>query len=214
MTDLIVYDDTHSGPRWTYGLTHRPLAAFAIPNGWIIQSDRVHPDYRYGTVDYPRALTADEVASYELVLVGPLEPLDATVDEGERRIACPCGGDDPSCRACDIEGTIPGDCQRCHAALATDTATMTDRGDVLCAACFSGYLDALGVANALLDRFLTSDPQDRTYDVTITMPLRSADYRPWTRDPQSAEDLVWAMIRGNADWPDDDLIAVSLTVQP
>lgn len=228
MATELVYDDTYTGPRWTYGLSHRPLAAFAVPGGWIIQSDRADPAYRYGTVDYPRALSDTEVASYELVPVGgaagaaldqptgecPYCGADLAVDEDcDCRIACPCGGNAPRCRACDVAGTTPAACARCEAALATETACVADRGDVLCGDCFLGYLDALGNANALLDRFLASDPCDRTYDVTITLPLKSADYGPWARTPEVATELVWAMIRADADWPDTDLIAVSLTVR-
>jgi len=62
-----VYDDAHTGDRWTYGLTHRPLALYHVPAGWIIGSDRPHPDFPvFGTVRYPRRLTPDEVARYEL----------------------------------------------------------------------------------------------------------------------------------------------------
>lgn len=60
------YDDTYTGPRWTYGLTYRPVRTGAVPAGWILFSNRPHADYPLGTVDYPRPLTAEEVKGYEL----------------------------------------------------------------------------------------------------------------------------------------------------
>jgi hypothetical protein len=38
----------------------------SVPPGWILRSDRRHPEYRYGTVDYPRRLTDRERRAYEL----------------------------------------------------------------------------------------------------------------------------------------------------
>jgi len=72
MTQL--YDDTYSGPRWRYGLTYRPLVTGTanVPKGWIIWSDRPHADFRHGTVDFPRELTAHEFQTYELTFLGPV----------------------------------------------------------------------------------------------------------------------------------------------
>lgn len=57
MTNLI-FDDAYTGDRYTYGLTHRPLALAHVPDGWIIGSDREHKDFPvFGTVQYPRPLT-------------------------------------------------------------------------------------------------------------------------------------------------------------
>lgn len=63
---MIRYNDTYVGPRFTYGLTYRPLAQSQIPNGWIIWSDKKHKDFKFGTVDYPFELSAKEIKSFEL----------------------------------------------------------------------------------------------------------------------------------------------------
>lgn len=63
----IIFDNEYTGPRWTYGLTYRPISIGAIPKGWIIDSQKDHPDFpTFGVVDYPRQLTEKEVCSYEL----------------------------------------------------------------------------------------------------------------------------------------------------
>lgn len=68
-----LYSDTYQGPRWVYGLRHRPLNASTVPPGWIVWSDRDHAAFAHGTVDYPRQLTVDEVAGFELVPLGVRE---------------------------------------------------------------------------------------------------------------------------------------------
>jgi hypothetical protein len=65
----LLYDDTYRGPRYTYGLRYRPLGYAQVPPGWIIRSDRPHPEYPHGTVDYPRPLSPEEARGYELTLV-------------------------------------------------------------------------------------------------------------------------------------------------
>lgn len=67
MTTL--FDDTYTGPRWTYGLTYRPLGYAQVPDGWIVFSNRDHPDFRFGTVDYPNELHPDTVRQTQLTLV-------------------------------------------------------------------------------------------------------------------------------------------------
>lgn len=62
----IIYDDEYTGKRYTYGLRLRPLVYSHVPAGWIVYSNRAHPDYLFGTVDYPRPLTENEIAAYEL----------------------------------------------------------------------------------------------------------------------------------------------------
>lgn len=68
----ILYDDTYTGPRWRYGLQYRPLVTRGgAPDDFITFSDRSDPAFRlFGTVEYPRELTAEEVASYQLVALG------------------------------------------------------------------------------------------------------------------------------------------------
>ncbi|MEI6870889.1 MAG: LPD5 domain-containing protein [Verrucomicrobiota bacterium] len=64
--NALLFDKEYTGPRHTYGLRNRPLATGAQPKGWIIDSLREHPDFRHGTVQYPRELTKDELYSYEM----------------------------------------------------------------------------------------------------------------------------------------------------
>ncbi len=64
-----IFDDEYNGPRWTYGLVYRPLARFAVPDGWIISSNKDHPAYRHGTIDYPHQLPERDLKAYELVEV-------------------------------------------------------------------------------------------------------------------------------------------------
>lgn len=63
----ILFDDDYDGERFTYGLQNRPLSFASVPKGWIIDSNREHPDFLHGTVDYPGELTEDEVRSFQLV---------------------------------------------------------------------------------------------------------------------------------------------------
>lgn len=78
---MTLFDTDYSGPRWRYGLRWRPLASWNVPDGWIIGSDRPHPEYPHGTADWPAPLGLGEVTAYELTLVEPLE----TVGEGALR---------------------------------------------------------------------------------------------------------------------------------
>lgn len=69
MTNLI-FDDEYIGQRFTYGVTLRPVARFNIPDGWIIDSQKQHPDFkRFGTIDYPERLPEDVANHYDLVLI-------------------------------------------------------------------------------------------------------------------------------------------------
>lgn len=62
-----IFSDTYKGPRYTYGMRYRPLQIGAQPKGWIIDSQGPATErFRFGTIQYPRQLTADEVKSYEL----------------------------------------------------------------------------------------------------------------------------------------------------
>ena len=69
------YDDTYTGTRYTYGLGYRPLGYAQVPPGWIIGSDRPHPDYpRFGTVDWPERLPEALTERYDLTLVQVTKP--------------------------------------------------------------------------------------------------------------------------------------------
>lgn len=62
-----LWDDEYTGPRYTYGLPYRPLVPYGAPAGWILKSDRPHPDFPFGTVAYPSPLTAGQMQGAELV---------------------------------------------------------------------------------------------------------------------------------------------------
>lgn len=51
------YNDDYKGPRWTYGLSYRPVGMAMVPDGYIIWSDKEHTKYRFGTLDYPMGTT-------------------------------------------------------------------------------------------------------------------------------------------------------------
>ena len=68
MSELL-WDSTYVGPRWTYGLTYRPVGYAQVPGGYILFSDKKHPDFAFGTIDYPAPLTDDKAQGFELTLV-------------------------------------------------------------------------------------------------------------------------------------------------
>ncbi|MGB9661361.1 MAG: hypothetical protein ACPL5F_05000 [Moorellaceae bacterium] len=63
----LIWDDEYQGPRYRYGLQYRPPSLGAVPSGYILGSERPHPKFHFGTLDYPRKLTEDEVLNYQLV---------------------------------------------------------------------------------------------------------------------------------------------------
>ncbi len=65
-----LFDADYTSSRWTYGFQNRPPGYAHNPPGFIINSDRPHNDFRWGTVDYPRPLTEKECSSYELTFIG------------------------------------------------------------------------------------------------------------------------------------------------
>lgn len=69
----LLFDDTYHGTRFTYGLMYRPLGSATVPPGWIIGSDNLHPDFCFGTVDYPFELPKATAESFELIFVGKKE---------------------------------------------------------------------------------------------------------------------------------------------
>ena len=64
-----IFDDEYTGPRWTYGVTLRPAIRFAIPEGYICDSQKDDSNFRYCTVDYPMALTEEQLNHYDMILV-------------------------------------------------------------------------------------------------------------------------------------------------
>ena len=85
-----LFSDEYDGPRFTYGLQSRPMSIGAQPKGHIIGSEGKDPRFKmFGTIQYPRKLTADEVASYELVPLdqeGP-PPAGAPTAQGSKNVA-------------------------------------------------------------------------------------------------------------------------------
>lgn len=73
----ILYSEDYKGPRWTYGMTHRPPAFAHQPDGRLVGGDRRDPRYPiFGVIVYPFPLSAEDVDRYELEYVDP----DLTVD--------------------------------------------------------------------------------------------------------------------------------------
>lgn len=76
-----VYDEDYHGARWTYACTHRPPGYAAVPDGRIVGGDRPHPTYQFGTIQYPRQLTAEEINRYELDDLGQIARDRVTAQE-------------------------------------------------------------------------------------------------------------------------------------
>jgi hypothetical protein len=57
--------------KWKYGMAHRPISFCTVPKGYLCVE--MHPNFRHGVVVYERELREDEIASFELT---PLVPLD------------------------------------------------------------------------------------------------------------------------------------------
>lgn len=73
-----LYDDTYEGPRWRYGLEHRPISQYVIGrNGSgdiphpILCSHRWSRDRRFphGEADWPIELTEAQARHHSLVLI-------------------------------------------------------------------------------------------------------------------------------------------------
>ncbi len=66
----LVYDKDYTGPRWTYGLTYRPAAYGAVPDGRIVGADVLGSTmFAHGTIQYPFELTEAQVAGFQLTPV-------------------------------------------------------------------------------------------------------------------------------------------------
>jgi hypothetical protein len=88
-----LYHDTYDGPRWRYGLVHRPITSYfnvpGLPDP-IIKSNL--PDSRYpyhGVADWPEPIPEEEARHHSLVLVAA--PIH-TRDDGWP--CCPVCGED------------------------------------------------------------------------------------------------------------------------
>lgn len=70
----ILYSDEYDGPRWRYGLLSRPPIYGGAPKDYIVFSLKEDTRCPYGTIEYPRQLTLDEVERYGMVDLGPVKP--------------------------------------------------------------------------------------------------------------------------------------------
>ncbi len=64
--DEPVYDEDYKGERFVYATQHRPPGYGGAPKGRIIGADKPSDVHKFGTIEYPRKLTAEEVKSFQL----------------------------------------------------------------------------------------------------------------------------------------------------
>jgi len=66
----IVYDDTYTGPRWTYGAQLRPFLSIFGYQDFIIWSDRPHPDFpTFGTMQTTEPIPSRAAEGWGLILL-------------------------------------------------------------------------------------------------------------------------------------------------
>ena len=71
--EKLIHEDSHKGPRHRYGFQFRPVGMFHQPDGWIIGSQRPHPQYRpHGTLDCPSGLLIARCATTNSSMSGRL----------------------------------------------------------------------------------------------------------------------------------------------
>ena len=68
-TPALLFDDKYKGPRYRYGLELQPPVLGKIPDGFILYSYKGHPNFHYGTIDYPFKLSDDVVARNKMTIV-------------------------------------------------------------------------------------------------------------------------------------------------
>lgn len=81
---MMINNETYKGSRYTYGFQNRPPGYAHNPPGVIYGSEREHPDFNYGTVDYPKDIGQD-AKRYELTLVSM-----ALIDEDMKEFMYHC----------------------------------------------------------------------------------------------------------------------------
>lgn len=65
-----LFDNEYAGPGFTYGMIFRPAGIGTVPAGRIVESNKSSLDFPvFGTIDYPRELTEEELYQFELVKV-------------------------------------------------------------------------------------------------------------------------------------------------
>lgn len=75
-----------AGERHTYGLTMRAADASALPEGYIAGSHRESGKYKFGTADFSRKLSADDVDRFDLVDISAVKDQAARDQKIQARI--------------------------------------------------------------------------------------------------------------------------------
>lgn len=73
------FDDTYTGPRWTYGSIWRPFThMFHAFDGFILWSDKPSSDYHtFGTMQTCKPIPAEQAATWGMILIS--QPQEVTV---------------------------------------------------------------------------------------------------------------------------------------
>ena len=70
-----IWASDYTGERWRYAMTLRPFSTFNLPNDYVdhllmqTPDERLHPDYRHGTVSYSVKLPDSVAEHFDLVLL-------------------------------------------------------------------------------------------------------------------------------------------------
>ena len=69
----LVFNDTYTGPRWTYGSQLRPfMSLFGYFDGWILFSEGEHPAFAtFGTFQTYNPIPPETARRWNLVLIDP-----------------------------------------------------------------------------------------------------------------------------------------------
>lgn len=78
-----------TGEMFTYGLFNRPAMYGTVPAGFT--NEQEHGQFAYGTVDYDRRLTDEEIYRYEMARVSP-NTFDLPIGESVERLDAQEGG--------------------------------------------------------------------------------------------------------------------------
>jgi len=66
----IQFDDTYTGPRWTYGSQLRPFTSLFGYQDFIIGLDRRHPEFpTFGTMQTTEPVSMSKAQGWDLILV-------------------------------------------------------------------------------------------------------------------------------------------------
>lgn len=67
-----IYSQTYTGSRYRYALLASPVKPGRVPCGYIINSDKPHPNYKFGTVEYPIKLDDTCLSMFEMHYIDSL----------------------------------------------------------------------------------------------------------------------------------------------